>query len=37
MGYRYSVFYPTPCGGNFIGSAMTLGRWVGKYLSTNES
>jgi hypothetical protein len=37
MGYRYSVFYPTPCGGNFIGSAMTLGRWIGKYLSTNES
>ena len=33
MGYRFSVFYPTPCGGTFIGSAMTLGRLVGKTLS----
>lgn len=33
LGYRYSVFYPTPCGGNFIGSAMTHGRLLGKQLA----
>lgn len=33
MGYRFSVFYPTPCGGNFIGSAMTLGRLLGQRLA----
>jgi hypothetical protein len=33
LGYRFSVFYPTPCGGNFIGSAMTLGRVLGKHLA----
>lgn len=33
MGYRYSVFYPTPCGGNYIGSAMTLGRLLGQHLA----
>lgn len=33
LGYRYSVFYPTPCGGSFIGSAMTHGRLLGKQLA----
>lgn len=33
LGYRYSVFYPTPCGGNYIGSAMTHGRLLGKQLA----
>lgn len=32
LGYKYSVYYPTPCGGNFIGSAMTHGRLLGKQL-----
>ena len=33
LGGRFSVFYPTPCGGSYIGSAMTLGRLIGKELA----
>jgi len=33
MGYLRSVFYATPCGGNYIGMAMTLDRLLGKYLT----
>ncbi len=33
LGYRFSVFYPTPCGGSFIGTAMTHGRLLGKMLA----
>ncbi len=33
LGGRYGTYYPTPCGGNFIGSAMTHGRVLGKYLA----
>lgn len=36
LGYRYSVFYPTPCGGSFIGSAMTLGRVLGQALAAQD-
>jgi hypothetical protein len=34
MGYLRSVFYATPCGGNYIGMAMTLGRVLGKQLAS---
>ena len=34
MGYLRSVFYATPCGGNAIGMAMTLGRVLGKHLAS---
>lgn len=33
MGYLHSVFYSTPCGGNYIGMAATLGRQLGKQLA----
>jgi hypothetical protein len=33
LGYLRSVFYATPCGGNFIGMAMTHGRLLGKHLA----
>ena len=33
LGNRYSLFYPTPSGGNMIGQAMTHGRILGKYLA----
>ena len=29
LGYMHSVFYSTPCGGNYIGMAATLGRQLG--------
>ena len=35
LGGRFSVFYPTPCGGSYIGSAMTLGRLIGKELAAH--
>ena len=34
MGYLRSVFYATPCGGNYIGMATTHGRLLGKYLGS---
>lgn len=34
LGGRYGVYYYTPCGGNFIGTAMTLGRVLGKHLAS---
>lgn len=34
LGGRYGVYYYTPCGGNFIGTSMTLGRELGKHLTT---
>lgn len=33
LGGRYGMFYPTPCGGNWIGMAMTHGRLIGKQLA----
>jgi hypothetical protein len=33
LGYLRAVFYATPCGGNYIGMAMTHGRVLGKYLA----
>lgn len=33
LGGRYGIYYYTPCGGNFIGTSMTLGRELGKHLS----
>jgi hypothetical protein len=34
MGFLRSVFYATPCGGNYIGMAMTHGRLLGKHLAS---
>ena len=33
LGDRYGLYYPTPCGGNMIGMAMTHGRVLGKLLT----
>lgn len=33
LGDRYGLYYPTPCGGNMIGMAMTHGRCLGKLLT----
>jgi hypothetical protein len=33
LGGRYGIYYYTPCGGNYIGTAMTLGRELGKHLA----
>lgn len=33
-GYLHSVFYSTPCGGNYIGIAMTSGRVTGKHVAS---
>ncbi len=33
LGGRYGVYYYTPCGGNYIGTSMTLGRELGKHLA----
>ena len=34
LGGRYGIYYYTPCGGNFIGTSMTLGRELGKHLAS---
>lgn len=36
LGYLHSVFYSTPCGGNYIGMAATLGRQLGLMLGAKE-
>ncbi len=33
LGARFGAYYPTPCGGIYIGMAMTHGRVLGKYLA----
>lgn len=33
LGGRFGPYYPTPCGGIYIGMAMTHGRVLGKYLA----
>lgn len=33
LGGRFGMYYPTPCGGIYIGMAMTHGRVLGKYLA----
>lgn len=33
LGGRYGIYYYTPCGGNFVGTSMTLGRELGKHLA----
>lgn len=33
LGARFGLYYPTPCGGMYIGMAMTHGRVLGKYLA----
>lgn len=37
LGGRYGIYYYTPCGGNFIGTSMTLGRELGKHLAALDS
>ncbi len=33
LGARFGPYYPTPCGGVYIGMAMTHGRVLGKQLA----
>lgn len=33
MGGRFSVYYPTPCGGAYVGMAMTHGRLAGQIMA----
>ncbi len=37
LGGRYGIYYYTPCGANFIGTTMTLGRLLGQHLATLDA
>lgn len=37
MGGRFSVYYPTPCGGAYVGMAMTHGRLAGQIIANMDN